>query len=505
MRLPRLVLLALALVPARAAAGPTFTVNTLADAPDANPGDGACATAQSECSLRAAIMEANHQTDATVLVPGGATYTLTIAPGCANDAEECGDLNVTASMTITRTGASPAVVDANGLGDRALAVSGQGTVATITGVTFQNASSQFAGVQNRTATLHLVDCRVHACHATVAGGGISNGSGGTLTLLRTTVDACTGPAGGGVLNAAGNVTITDSVVSGNEATLAGGGLFQTDNVGTPSSTLVKGSLVSGNTAQDGGGVYNASAMGGALTIVNSTISGNFATRNGAGIYVESSTSSVLSNATVTNNQADSDFDGVGEAGGVYNAGISGFTVRNGILAGNFATILFNGQFYIAHTSECTGPIQTFRAVLQNYNTQKCTPGPTFTVADPKLGLLAPNGGRTRTHLLLAGSPAIDLGSGCVDENSDPLVADQRGVKRPIGIACDLGALELEPEGDVNGDGVVDVADVFALINFLFAGGPIPLGRANVNADAGIDVADAFYLINYLFAGGPPPQ
>jgi hypothetical protein len=82
--------------------------------------------------------------------------------------------------------------------------------------------------------------------------------------------------------------------------------------------------------------------------------------------------------------------------------------------------------------------------------------------------------------------------------------DQRGVKRPIGSSCDLGATELEPVGDVNGDGVVNVADVFYLVNYLFAGGPIPLGRANVNGGASIDVADVFYLINYLFAGGPAP-
>jgi len=51
---------------------------------------------------------------------------------------------------------------------------------------------------------------------------------------------------------------------------------------------------------------------------------------------------------------------------------------------------------------------------------------------------------------------------------------------------------------------VNVADVFYMINFLFAGGPTPLGRANVNGGSVIDVADVFYLINYLFAGGPAP-
>jgi hypothetical protein len=59
-------------------------------------------------------------------------------------------------------------------------------------------------------------------------------------------------------------------------------------------------------------------------------------------------------------------------------------------------------------------------------------------------------------------------------------------------------------GDTNGDGGVDVVDVFYLINNLFAGGADTLGLGDVNADGNVDVIDVFYLINSLFAGGPPP-
>jgi hypothetical protein len=59
-------------------------------------------------------------------------------------------------------------------------------------------------------------------------------------------------------------------------------------------------------------------------------------------------------------------------------------------------------------------------------------------------------------------------------------------------------------GDANGDGQLDVGDVFYLINYLFAGGPAPIGPPDVNGDGKVDVADVFYLINFLFAGGPPP-
>ncbi|HKC25760.1 MAG TPA: dockerin type I repeat-containing protein, partial [Thermoanaerobaculia bacterium] len=60
-------------------------------------------------------------------------------------------------------------------------------------------------------------------------------------------------------------------------------------------------------------------------------------------------------------------------------------------------------------------------------------------------------------------------------------------------------------GDANGDGVLDVLDVFYLINALFAGGSSALGSADVNGDGIVDVRDVFYLINFLFAGGPAPK
>lgn len=61
-----------------------------------------------------------------------------------------------------------------------------------------------------------------------------------------------------------------------------------------------------------------------------------------------------------------------------------------------------------------------------------------------------------------------------------------------------------PAGDTNGDGVYDPADVFCLIQNLFAGGPGPLASGDVNGDGFVTVVDVFYLINNLFAGGPAP-
>ena len=75
----------------------------------------------------------------------------------------------------------------------------------------------------------------------------------------------------------------------------------------------------------------------------------------------------------------------------------------------------------------------------------------------------------------------------------------------IGITCTkTGTIRVSLSGDVNGDGHIDVADVFYLINSLFAGGPPPIGWADVSGDVFVNVSDVFYLINFLFAGGPAP-
>ena len=63
--------------------------------------------------------------------------------------------------------------------------------------------------------------------------------------------------------------------------------------------------------------------------------------------------------------------------------------------------------------------------------------------DPLLGPLRDNGGPTETHALLLGSPAIDAGS-CQDAGGNPVLTDQRGVARPQGAGCDIGAYELVP-------------------------------------------------------------
>jgi len=58
--------------------------------------------------------------------------------------------------------------------------------------------------------------------------------------------------------------------------------------------------------------------------------------------------------------------------------------------------------------------------------------------DAMLGALQNNGGPTETHALLPGSPAIDAG-----ENASAPLVDQRGERRPAGVASDIGSYEVQ--------------------------------------------------------------
>ncbi len=64
-----------------------------------------------------------------------------------------------------------------------------------------------------------------------------------------------------------------------------------------------------------------------------------------------------------------------------------------------------------------------------------------------------------------------------------------------------------PTGDVNEDGVVDVADLIFVINYLFIDGPAPdpLALGDPNGDCIIDAADIVFIVNHLFAYGPSPE
>ena len=101
------------------------------------------------------------------------------------------------------------------------------------------------------------------------------------------------------------------------------------------------------------------------------------------------------------------------------------------------------------------------------------------------------------YLLTSGSPCVDAGDPA--DSVPPMGGDR----------IDMGAFEYPSgfvRGDVTGDGLINVADVVYLVNFLFRGGtePYPLESGDANSDGEVNVADVVYLVNYLYRGGDPP-
>jgi CSLREA domain-containing protein len=394
-------LLADARLSARAEA--SFVVDSIADSVDVNPGDGVCADALGRCTLRAAIMEANALPGPqSIDIPAG-TYTLTIE-GVDEDEAATGDLDITGPTVIRGAGVSETIVDANGI-DRA----------------FDILASQVA----------IIGLTVTGGAGVEEGGAIrAAGSCGDVELAAMRIEGSTAHRGGGIYAICeGTTTISDSTIEGNEAVTGlvvgrGGGVFGR-------RVLIERSTIVGNTSSMGGGVYL-----GISTIMNSTITGNLA-GEGGGIFVEWESEIHLQHTTVTANFA------AGEGGSVHQFGGGGGVFGYAVLS---HSIIANNESATPHGNDCAG-LSLALSLGHNLigNADGCivpTPsdiaGALSTPIEPLLGPLAENGGPTLTHALLANSPAIDAGGieACLE-------TDQRGVLRPQGFACDIGAFELE--------------------------------------------------------------
>lgn len=256
-------------------------------------------------------------------------------------------------------------------------------------------------------------------------------------LVRDVLKNNSGGFGGGISNQ-GFLQVFDTTISDNTSFNFGGAL---QNLG---SAEIGNSTLNGNFAPNAGGaIFNAT--GANLTIYNTTISDNRTNRAGGGIQNQGN--AYINNSTIAGNSADSE-ESVGDygGGGIINVGGNVF-IRNTIIAGN--------SDYPAGASEapdCTGTITSYRHNLIG-NNKNCTfvasvgdqVGTPGAPINPLLGPLADNGGPTRTHRLLPGSPAVNAGS-TVQDDSDAVYAcrekDQRGYNRALGGRCDIGAYEV---------------------------------------------------------------
>ncbi|MCL4272753.1 MAG: choice-of-anchor Q domain-containing protein [Anaerolineales bacterium] len=243
------------------------------------------------------------------------------------------------------------------------------------------------------------------------GGAILNA--GTLTIKNSSFISNTAGSGGAIHNYLNAVlNIQDSVFTGNSTTsLSGGAIYSTGN-----SVIINGSTFTGNTtAQNGGAI---SMIGGdTLSITNSTFVNNTAATFGGGIYNFGNYGVEIINTTFFNNAA-------GDGGSVYNESGS-VTLRNSLLAVDIFLMVNCGGSIIAGVDNIATDTTCASSMPVSFN-------------QLKLGTLGNYSGSTQTIPLLAGSPAIDHVS--VDGAYCP-ATDQRGVTRPQGSACDVGAYE----------------------------------------------------------------
>lgn len=378
------------------------------------------------------------------------------------------------------------------------------------GVTIERPSSatnQFGviRVSNAQCTLSLAGITVSGGYAlsTAGGGGIY--SGGDVVLASSIISGNTARApgngmthGGGI--AAGTVSLSHSVVSGNKELGfgLGGGVFANDvtltdtnitgnyalgsggGVEAQSTVTVTDSVVSLNAAFSGGGILSpvisitgstirdntATGYGGGLsgvtTMSYSTVSGNSAMEGGGGInaYTAHITNSTISgnqaityggaifgstisllNSTVTNNSITT-----GQSAGIavgYLEAVPKLTLVSCIVSQNDASA---GKLDIGSRRSVT-PTGDHNLIGTTASSIVLTSLTSPASGNPLLGPLANNGGATLTHALTSASPAVHAGA-----NPQNLVTDQRGAgfARATNGVIDIGAFELQDYIFMNG-------------------------------------------------------
>ncbi len=359
----------------------------------------------------------------------------------------------------------------SGVGAYGGGIYNSGGSVNVTGVTFSgNSAVVGGGIFNDPGmgmASTVADCTFSGNSAGDGGGGIYTRD--TLTVTGSTISGnSAGSLGGGIANI-GMLTVTGSTISGNSAGM-GGGIYSRGTL------TVTGSTFSGNSGGDGGGggIYNTGPV---LTVTGSTFSGNSTSNTGGGgIYLDSASGLVtVTGSTFSGNNVgytasgggiknmgavltvtNSTFSGnYGEYGGAIYTYMGRVTLTNSTLSGNGA-LRYGGSIY----NHEYGTLNYANTIIANSTSAAdCANGGTIGTnvnnlvedgscaaalsGDPLLGPIVNNGGPTQTMALLAGSPAINAGDATrCDDVATVNKLDQRGVARPQGTACDIGAFEL---------------------------------------------------------------
>jgi CSLREA domain-containing protein len=348
------------------------------------------------CSLREAIKAANTDTPVdtceagngrdTIRLPMG-TFKLTL-PGIDDDDGLTGDLDINSPIIITGSSDTGTIINANKI-DRAFHMTGAHKV--------------------KIATM------------TIRNGNVDTGLFGGAGILNE--------------NIGGDLELRNVVLRDNTASYPGGGF---ENIGTARLTDV---TAMDNSGSKGGAILNA----GTIVLTNVTLANNTATDTGAGF--DNGNYGTLINVTISENTA------AIEGGGIFNDG--NLTILNSTLANNSTGIVNKGAITFKNTvvadsidENCagTGSFTSNGYNLDSEDTCKFDSVNDLVNTDPLLGPLQDNGGRTKTHALLEGSPAIDTA-----DNLDCPDIDQRGAYRPADgnddgtKTCDMGTYEYKGE------------------------------------------------------------
>ena len=408
------------------------------------------------------------------IVSDTARVTLDNVVAAHNVAFEGGAINIEAG-TLTVRNSRLVNNSAHGGAGGAIQVD-KGTVvlegSTVTG----NFAFQGGGIAANTGPVTLSHSSVKFNTASAFGGGI-HAEGSAVSLIGSSVRGNLAGNGGGGIFTGATVNLTGSSMTGNRAGNDGGGIDAL-------SVNLLGSTVAGNTAQgSGGGIAADTAV-----LTASTVSDNTSHLNGGGVFAETAT---VTRSTVSGNSADGGGGGLfADTANLTNATVSGNVAGlgatsvggGGVLAthGTFlnCTIVENRTFATVGGGVCSpassDPIRVLNTIIaENFvgsheqdvagtfltegnnllgqaddgNSSGFSPaidllGTSDDPLDPRLGELAFNGGPTKTHALLAGSPAIDhgnnVGAPAVDQRGLPRIKDGNGDGRAV---VDIGAFE----------------------------------------------------------------
>jgi hypothetical protein len=355
-----------------------------------------------------------------------------------------GGLGIDKRITISGPGADQLSIDGNRTGC-VFGVAQYNTV-TISGLTVTNGD---CGIYSDHATLTVRDCVVTANKGGTRFGGIGiNNSLGPAAPVegenpRDAREAYADHPAGFV-----TLTVANCVISDN----SGSGVGNYSAIVTIINSTISGNFVgnSGGQFGTGGGINTGGGkLPGNLTVINSTISGNFASLGGGGIASDFSGLTIVNSTISGNSIGDPDY---GNGGGIA---ASSVTLLNSTVTGNSAATcggVCGGTVGIGNTilnANAAGNIDG-SVTSHGYNISSDDggghlngPGDQINT-DSLLGPLQDNGGPTLTHLPMPGSPAIDAG----DPNfTRPPYHDQRGAcfYRVFGRRIDIGSVETQPE------------------------------------------------------------